>query len=105
MDVLVDSGRLGPGSPWPVLAGAGTVLVGAQPTFRGVAGARAAVGGLDRRVDTAAVGLLVCATNSAGRTAREAARALELPLLVELPYAPAAAAVFSDGARPSRGLA
>jgi hypothetical protein len=104
MDVLVDCGRLGPASPWPVLAGAGTVLVAAQPTFRGVAGARAAIGGLDRRVDPAALGLLVCATNSAGRPAREAARALELPLLVQLPHDPAAASVFSDGAGPSRGL-
>src|SRR5262249_61476666 len=75
------------------------------PRARGVAGARAGVGGLDRRVDPAALGLLVCATNSAGRPAREAARALELPLLVELPYDPAAASVFSDGAGSPRGLA
>jgi hypothetical protein len=104
MDVLVDCGRLGPGSPWPLLGAAGTVLVAAQPTFRGVAGARAAVGGLGRRVDPAAVGLLVCGRSSAGRPAREAARALELPLLAELPHDPAAAMVFSDGTRPPRGL-
>ncbi len=80
-DVLVDCGRIGPASPWPVLAAAGALLVVAQPTFRGVAGARAAVRALDRRVDPTGVGLLTCATTSATRTAREAARALELPLV------------------------
>jgi hypothetical protein len=102
VDVLVDVGRLGAGTPWPVLGCADAVVVAVRGSIRGVAAARTALRALDGRVDTARVGLLGCATRL--DQARQAARALDRPLLAELPDQPAAAAVFSDGAPAPRGL-
>lgn len=102
-DVVVDAGRVGPVTPWPLLAAADVVLVGVRATLRAVAAAHAALAVLQGRVEPARLGLLACASTPA--EAREVERALGMPVHAVLARDPSAAGVFSDGATPGRGLA
>lgn len=102
-DVLVDAGRLGAATPWPLLAAADTALVGARSTLRSVAAAHAALSVLRGRVEPNRLGVLACASTLA--EGRDIERALGVPVRAVLARDPATAAVFSDGATPPRGLA
>lgn len=102
VDLLVDCGRIGPETPWPLLSVAGAVLVVTRPTLRGVHHARHAVFGLRAEVgDVRRIGLLVCGPGP--YEAAEVGRAVGLPARVVLPDDPGGAAVLSDGAAPGRG--
>jgi MinD-like ATPase involved in chromosome partitioning or flagellar assembly len=104
-DVLVDAGRLGEGSCWPVIAACELVLLVVRPTARSVQGARAASELLRQRLgDLDAVQLVV---NGAGpyRPA-DVAAALALEPVYEIPSDPRAAAALVDGSVATvRGLA
>lgn len=104
VDALVDCGRIGPATPWPLVAAADLVLLVVRPTVRGCHHARhaipvlaAALGGLGR------VGLAVCGQGPYGPA--EVGAALGLVVKVALPADPASAAVLSDGGHAGRWLA
>lgn len=103
MDAIVDTGRVGPSTPWPVLWRADLVLVAVRPLPRHVIAARAALGVLRRQVDPGRLGLLECAASPAAD--RALTRALDVPVWVELPEDRRVAAVFSDGLEEPFGLA
>lgn len=109
-DVLVDCGRLGAAHPPTALVRrADLVLVVLRPTLRSVTHAKAALPGLmhgGARAAGADAGRLVAVLVGEGRpyTAREVARALDVPVLTIAQDA-RAAAVFSDGAPAGRRLA
>lgn len=104
VDMLVDCGRVGPASPWPLLASAGVVLLATRPTLRGVHHARHAVAALSAGIgDLRRVRLLVCGPGPYEPT--EIGQAVGLDLAVTLPVDAAAAQVLSDGASPGRGWA
>jgi hypothetical protein len=100
IDVLLDLGRLGAAHPAGVLLGrADLAVLVLRPSLRGVAAARVAAATLRRARGDATIGALVVDCRGS-YPAREAAEALGVDLLAVLPDDPAAAAVFSDGARP-----
>jgi hypothetical protein len=94
-DVLVDCGRYGPETPWPLLDQADLVLIGTRPQRRHLHAAAGLVTTLRSRVPPERLGLAVCATGG-GRTP-EAHEVLGLPARLELPDDLAAARVYSDG--------
>ncbi|NLT29414.1 MAG: hypothetical protein GXX86_03000 [Propionibacterium sp.] len=105
-DVIVDGGRLGcDGTPMPLLVGSDATVLTVGSSLPAVAGARSWAGTLRERA-SGAVGALVVGE---GRpyAAKEVARALALPLLGAVEFAPEHAVVFSEGAAhpPARGLA
>jgi len=96
-DVVVDVGRLGEASCWPVIAACDVVLLVVRPTARSIQGALAAAQLLRTRLgDLDAVQLVV---NGAGSyTPAQTVSALEVPLVATLPGDDRAAAALVDGA-------
>jgi hypothetical protein len=103
-DVLVDCGRLGDRTCWPVIRAADRVVLVCRRSGRSIHAARNATSLLSARLgDLRSVGLMV--VNDAGPyDPRAIADGLGLPLLGLLPADPAAAAVLVDGASPGRGI-
>ena len=102
VDVLADCGRIGPVTPWPLLASAGVVLLATRPTLRGVHHARHALAALTAGIgDVGRVRLLVCGAGP--YEPGEVGRAVGLEVAVTLPVDAGAAQVLSDGASPDRG--
>lgn len=107
LDVIVDAGRLGAAhAPEPLLRRADAVLVLTRTQLPAVAATRARAAGLRQDLngdgDQDRLGLLLVGE---GRpyTAREIAKAVQLPVLACLAWDPAAAEVLSVGApRPRR---
>jgi hypothetical protein len=101
VDVIADVGRVGsPDTPMGLLAGADLVVMVLRGTLAQVDAAQprldALLGALNSRVPVA-----LCLTESGRYSAAEVSHVLfELPVLAELPHAPADANVLSDGARP-----
>lgn len=95
-DVLVDLGRLGPTTPWPLLHAADLVLVTVRPRQRDLYAAGPAIESLRDQLSGSKLALAICATDTGG--ARQAAKVLGLAALLALPHAPREAQVFSDGA-------
>ncbi|WP_460344233.1 hypothetical protein [Actinoallomurus acanthiterrae] len=101
VDVIADVGRVGgPETPMGLLAGAAVVVMVLRGTLAQVDAAQprldALLGALNWRVPVA-----LCLIESGRYPASEVSRVLfGLPVLAELPYAPADAKVLSDGARP-----
>lgn len=113
VDLLADCGRIGAGTPWPLLAAASVVLLATRPTLRGIHHARHALASLDAALpgilsDPGRVGLLVCGPGV--YDAKEVARAVGLPVRLVLPADGRTADMLSDhagdvgwrGARPGR---
>lgn len=102
VDLLVDCGRIGVDTVWPLLAAAELVLVATRPALRSVVHARHAVAVLRAELgDVARVGLLVCGPGP--YEPREVAQAIGVPARVVLPDDPDAAAALSDGAATRGG--
>lgn len=101
-DVLVDCGRFGAATPWPLLTAADLVLIGVRPVARHLLAARAVVEVLRERIARDRLGLAVCAATQAGTN--EAQRVLAVHAGLTLPDDPGAARVFSDGAAAGRRL-
>lgn len=97
VDVLVDCGRIGVDTAWPLLAAAELVLVATRPTLRSVVHTRHAVAVLRAELGgVARVGLLVCGPGP--YDPGEVGQAIGVPARVVLPDDPDAAAALSDGA-------
>lgn len=94
-DALVDVGRYGATTPWPLLLAADMVLVAVRPTQRHVLAARPVLVALAKRVTPHRLGLAVCATTLAG--SREVRAVLDREIVVELPTDVRTASVFADG--------
>ena len=96
-DVVVDVGRLGEASCWPVIAACDVVLLVVRPTARSIQGALGAAKLLRTRLgDLDAVRLVV---NGPGAyTAAQTADALQVSLACSLPSDDRAAASLVDGA-------
>ncbi|WP_345365483.1 hypothetical protein [Actinoallomurus liliacearum] len=101
VDVIADVGRVGsPDTPMGLLAGADLVVMVLRGTLSQVDAAQprldALLGALNWRVPVA-----LCLIESGRYSAAAVSRELfGLPMLAELPHAPADANVLSDGARP-----
>lgn len=99
-DVIVDAGRLGLASwPEPLVRGADTTLLVTRSSLPALAAARSWLETL--RHDTPTLGVLVVGP---GRpySSGEVAKWLRVPVLGEIAWDPAAAAVLSDGAPRGR---
>lgn len=99
-DVLVDAGRLGPATPWPLLLAADAVLLTVRATPRSLFAAHWAMTELTRYVEPHRLCLTVCASSPGA--AREAERALGRPVAMDLPPDPRAAEVLANGANAGR---
>ena len=96
-DVLIDTGRLGPQSCWPVLRAADQILLTVRPTVRSIRAAMQAALVLREQLgDLQKVGALV--VGSGPYTAKQVAGQLGLADRGELPEDRAAANALSDGA-------
>ena len=103
-DVVVDVGRLGEASGWPVIAACDVVVLVVRPTARSVQGARAAADTLRARLgDLDAVRLLV---NGAGPyPPAQVAQQLGVARVEVIPADPRAATALVDGSVATvRGL-
>ncbi|MGX1727923.1 hypothetical protein ACWIGE_14780 [Streptomyces diastaticus] len=104
--VLVDLGRAGPFGASGVLAmRADAVLLVVRGTMRGLQAAKSRVGRLRQLLDAEgrgvdALGLVL--VEEGPYTRREVQSALEVPVVMALPYVPQEAAVLSDGAPEGR---
>lgn len=94
-DALVDVGRYGPLTPWPLLLAADLVLLGVRPTQRHVLAARPVLAALAERIVPERLGLAVCATTSAG--SRDVQAALGREAGVQAVTDVRAAMVLADG--------
>jgi hypothetical protein len=101
-DVLVDCGRFGPDTPWPLLAAADLVLIATRPQRRYVFPARCLATRLRSSIEPSRLGLAICGTNAT--RAAEAERTVGLASMMQLPDDLRAARVFSDGTRRPAGL-
>lgn len=102
VDVLADCGRIGPGTPWPLIASAGLVLLVTRPTLRGVHHARHAAAAIAAEIgDARRVRLLVCGPGP--YEAGQVARAVGVGVQVTLPADVPAAHALSDGSVGSGG--
>jgi hypothetical protein len=103
-DVIADCGRLDAGgSPQPVLAAAGLVVLVLRPTLRQVSKARARIEMLTQMLGgSGRVTLLLIGEGT--YPSREVSRALGVPVAGSLPYDAKAASVLSDGVGSRRGL-
>ncbi|MEV4731900.1 hypothetical protein [Saccharopolyspora sp. NPDC049426] len=97
-DVLVDAGRWSPATPWPLVAESDLVLVGVRPTLRHIVAADRLVRVLRDLVPSQRLGAAVSVATS--RQADDAARALAIPVGMELPDDPTAAGALCDGGTP-----
>jgi cellulose biosynthesis protein BcsQ len=96
-DVIVDTGRLGSGACWPVLAVADQVLLAVRPSARSVQGARTAVDQLLEHLgDLRLVSLLICGAGE--YCANDVSKQLGVPVVGMLPTDRSAAAVLTEGA-------
>ncbi|WP_406637580.1 hypothetical protein [Amycolatopsis sp. WGS_07] len=104
VDALVDAGRFGVVTPWPLLRAADAVLLAVRPTQRHLLAARPVLTELARRVAPERLALAVCVTTPAGTRAVRAA--LGRDVAVEVPIDAKTAAVLSEsrdaGALPPR---
>lgn len=110
VDVLADCGRIGAGTPWPLLADASVLLLATRPTLRGVHHVRHALAVVDAALpgilgDPGRVGLLVCGPGV--YDSKEVARAVGLPVRAVLPADARAADMLTDHTGPTgrRGAA
>ncbi|MCG3755827.1 hypothetical protein [Amycolatopsis sp. Poz14] len=94
-DALVDVGRFGAATPWPLLVAADLVLLAVRPTPRHVLAARPVLAELAEQIVPERLGLAVCASSPAG--AHEVHVALGRAVALELPADERTAAVLSDG--------
>lgn len=94
-DSLVDVGRYGRATPWPLLLAADVVLLAVRPTQRHVLAARPVLAALAERIAPERLGLAVCGTTPAG--SREVRAALGRDAVVEIPADARTAVVLSDG--------
>ena len=95
--MIVDTGRLGPGSCWPVLAVADQILLAARPTARSVQGACGATDLLREHLgDLALVRALICGAGD--YSAKDVSDALGVAVAGVLPQDRPAAAVLTEGA-------
>lgn len=105
-DVLIDLGRFGGSTPAPLLAVADLVLVGLRPLPRHVLTARWVLAEMARHLEPDVLALAALATTTTG--SRDIRRALDRPVVLELPDDPRTAKVFADGANggdpPQRSL-
>jgi hypothetical protein len=107
-DVIADIGRLdGQAALAPLLAGADTVLIVCRPLIRQAAAAAPRLDALAGiRAGRAPASLILVGEGPYGSEApRALSSALGVPVRSSLPDDPAAAAVLSDGAAPSRRFA
>ncbi|TCO49640.1 cellulose biosynthesis protein BcsQ [Actinocrispum wychmicini] len=95
VDVLVDGGRFGPATAWPLLHAADLVLVAVRPERRAVLAARPLARLLASRMVSGRLGLAV--TTASAQDAREVANVLGLPVGLRTPDDPRSARWFSDG--------
>lgn len=98
VDVIVDCGRLGPSSPWPVLAGADQVLLTLEPSRPSIAAAWAGA----RRLEGTVTGpgrLTAMVIGPGEHSASEAVRALELEVAASLPWDWKAASALGGNGR------
>lgn len=109
-DVVVDAGRLGmEGSPEPLIYGADLALLVMGSSLRAMSGARSWAKAWRATFDdvgagsTAPVALVVGPGRPYG--GKEIASVLPIAVLGSLPWDPAGAAVFADGAQPGRRFA
>jgi hypothetical protein len=96
VDVIVDCGRVGSATPWPLLHAADLVLVGIRTERRSVLAARPLVRLLTATIPPDRLGLAVAA--SSHYSAAQASEVLRLPIALRLPLDPQSAGAFSDGA-------
>lgn len=94
-DALVDAGRFGAVTPWPLVQAADVVLVAVRPTQRHVLAARPLLEELAGRVASEKLALAVCVTTQAGT--REVRAALGRDVAISVPDDTKTAAVFSEG--------
>lgn len=94
-DALVDVGRYGDLTPWPLLLAADVVLVAVRPTQRHVLAARPVLAELTERIAPQRIALAMCATTSAGT--RDVRAVLGAETAIEVAADAGAAAVLSDG--------
>jgi hypothetical protein len=107
-DVIADVGRVGGAdTPIALLARADLIVMVLRPTLAGVDAARPRIEALhdqlrdQRSGRRAEPSLALCMIDDGAYAAGEVRRNLfDLPVLAELPHAPADARVLSDGARP-----
>lgn len=101
-DVIADLGRIG-GSDTPndLLRAADTVVMVLKPTLRQLDAARSRIDAL-RGLRGARRTIGLCLISDGPYRAAEVEQVLGAPVLAELPYSPADASVFSDGAQPRR---
>lgn len=92
-DVLIDAGRWGPHTPWPLLDVADRVLLAVRPSLRSCSGSTELAKYLTDQFTQ--VELAVLAADAAN--AKDTASTLELPIGLRLPEDPPSAQVFSDG--------
>ncbi|MGB7980878.1 MAG: hypothetical protein WCF36_08825 [Candidatus Nanopelagicales bacterium] len=110
VDVLVDAGRLGAAhGPMPLLRQADLVGVVLRADLPSINAARGALGMLGEDLDRLGLGRTVLHTILVGParpyTAGEVSAALGTPMLGDVAWDPASAAVLSTGAAPPRGSA
>lgn len=101
-DVLVDCGRIGAATPWPLLDSADLVLLAVRPYQRHIVSALPAVAVLRDRVHPQRLGLVVCATSRAA--VGQTQRLLGLPTALALPDDSRTARTFSDGVDARRSV-
>ncbi|WP_275293515.1 hypothetical protein [Amycolatopsis sp. La24] len=94
-DALVDVGRFGAATPWPLVQAADLVLVAVRPTQRHVLAARPLLEELAGRVAPEKLALAVCVTTQPAT--REVRAALGHEVAVGIPEDTKTAAVLSDG--------
>jgi MinD-like ATPase involved in chromosome partitioning or flagellar assembly len=105
-DVLVDTGRLGDGSCWPVIGSAQRVVLVCRRSGRSIHAAGNAAGLLRARLGDLGSVVLLVVDDAGPYDATSIARELGVTLLGELPADRAAAAALSDaGPAGLRGLA
>ncbi|MEV0650105.1 ParA family protein [Phytomonospora sp. NPDC050363] len=102
-NVIIDCGRLtSVNVPWPLLASADVVLLAVSATLPGVNAAFPVVKTLRDQLQTAngpSLAVILIGHEAAAYPARDIARQLGVPVLVELPYDPASARALSFGGR------
>lgn len=98
LDVVVDAGRLGDSSAWPVIRASDRVLVVCRRSGRSIHAARNAVALLRTRLGDLTRVALVVVDESGSYEPAVIARELDVPLAGELPADRKTATVLSDGA-------
>jgi len=103
-DVIADVGRVGGAdTPIALLAAADAIVMVLRPTLAAVDAARPRIEALNDQLNDQRPGpsMALCLIDDGAYTTGEVRRNLfDLPVLAELPRAPADARVLSDGARP-----